>query len=89
MGLFRSIASGLLQVASNGRNSTLLITIFQDSQGFARLAFQLFQRCVAERGLELSDQLMRDAEHEVSKYPNLTMGQFLDGYVNKRMNDSL
>jgi|GEM_PF-2966981 len=89
MGLFRSIASGLLQAASNGRNSTLLILIFQENQGFARLAFQQFQRCVAERGLELNDQLMRDAEREVSKYPKLTMGQFLDGYVNKRMNDSL
>jgi len=89
MGFFRSIASGLLNVASSGRNSTQLILIFQDNPGFARLALQQFERCVAERGLELTDQLIRDAEREVSKYPKLTMGEFLDGYVNRRMNDSL
>ena len=89
MGFFRSIASGLLNAASNGRNSTQLILIFQDNPGFARLALQQFERCVAERGLELTDQLLRDAEREVSKYPKLTMGEFLDGYVNRRMNDSL
>lgn len=89
MGIFRSIASGLLNAASNGRNSTLLILIFQENPGFARLALQQFERCVAERGLELTDQLLRDAQREASKYPKLTMGQFLDGYVNRRMNDSL
>jgi len=89
MGFFRSIASGLLNAASNGRNSTLLILIFQDNPGFARLALQQFERCVAERGMQLTDQLLRDAEREASKYPKLTMGQFLDGYVNRRMHDSL
>lgn len=89
MGFLQSIASGLLNAASSGRNSTLLILIFQDNPGFARLALQQFERCVAERGLELTDQLLRDAEREVSKYPKLTMGEFLDGYVNRRMNDSL
>ena len=87
MGLFRSIAGGLLNAASKGRNSTKLILIFQDHQGFANLAMQQFQRCLAERGLDLNDQIFFDAQREVSKYPNLTMGEFLDGYVNKRMND--
>lgn len=89
MGFFRSIASGLLQAASSGRHSTQLVLIFQENQGFARLALQQFERCVAERGLELNAQLMREAQREVSKYPKLTIGQFLDGYANKRMNNSL
>ena len=89
MGLFQSIVGGLQQAASNGRDATQLMLVFQENQSFARLAFQQFQRCVAERGMVLTEQLMRDAQGELSKYPKLTMGQFLDGYANKRMNDSL
>ena len=80
MGIFRSIAGGLLNAASSGRNSTQLMLIFQSDQKFARLAQQMFERCVVERGLELTEHLVRTAEREVSRYPELTMGQFLDGY---------
>lgn len=80
MGIFRSIAGGLLNAASSGRNSTQLRLIFQNDQKYAHLAQQMFERCVAERGLAVTEHLIRTAEREVSKYPELTMGQFLDGY---------
>ena len=89
MGLLRLLAGGLSKVASHGRDTTMLALIFQESEGFARLAFQQFQRAAAERGIEIDDQLIQDAAREISKYPKLTMGEFLDGYTNRRMNDAL
>lgn len=83
MGLFGRIINKLQQSASNGRNSTQLILLFQENKTFADLALQTFQRCVAERGLELNQPMLRDAEQAVSNFPGITMGQFLNDYINK------
>lgn len=89
MGLLRALAGGLSKIASHGRDTTMLALIFQQHEGLARLAFLQFQRAAAERSIEMDDQLIQDAAREVSKYPKLTMGEFLDGYTNRRMNDAL
>ena len=81
MGFMRNIAIGLLDAASKGRNSTLLMLIFQDNQRHAKVAIDIFERCLAERGLILSEALLNEALREVSKYPRLTIGEFLDGIV--------
>lgn len=83
MGLFGNIVNKLQQSASNGRNSTQLILIFQENKTFGNLALHTFQRCVAERGLELNQPMLRDAELAVSNITDITMGQFLNDYINK------
>jgi hypothetical protein len=89
MGLFNAIAGGLSRVASHGRDTTMLALIFQENQGMARLVFQQFQRSAAERNIVVDDRLIHDAARETSKYPKITIGEFLDGYTNKRMSDAL
>lgn len=84
MGLFNSIVGGLQQAASNGRNSTQLRLIFQENQGFAQLAQQTFERCVAERGLKVTSHMITDAQDELLMNPTQTMGEFLDGYTSAR-----
>lgn len=79
MGLLRSIAGGLVNMASRGRNSTMLGMIFQEDQRYAGLARPIFERCLAERGLKLTDLILDHAVDELNKYPTLTMGEFLDG----------
>ncbi len=89
MGFFRSIAVGMLDMASRGRNNTLLALIFQDNPKFAGLALGIFQRCLAERGLQLTESILTEARREVSKYPSLTMGEFLDAKGNLNMGEAL
>ncbi len=89
MGLLQSIASGMQKMSSRGNNSTQLLQIFHGDPRFARLALSLFERCLAERGLKLTESVMIEARREVSKYPSLTIGQFLDAKGNKNMNDAL
>jgi hypothetical protein len=89
MGFLRSIAGGMLNMASRARNNTQLGLVFQEDPGFARLAMRTFERCLAERGLELTELVVVEARREVSKYPSLTIGQFLDAKGNANMNDAL
>lgn len=86
MGLLKAIAGGLSNIASKGRDTTMLAQVFQEHQGFARLSFQILQRSAAERNIEVNEQLINDARIEVSKYPKILIGEFLDGYANRRMN---
>ena len=89
MGFLKAIASGISKLSSHGNNTTTLAMVFQEHAGFAKLAFQTLQRCAAERNIELNDQILQQAAEEVSKYPKITIGEFLDGFANKSMNDSL
>lgn len=89
MGFFRSIAVGMLDMASRGRNNTMLALIFQDNPKFAGLALNIFQRCLAERRLQLTEIILIEARREVSKYPSLTMGEFLDAKGNLNMGEAL
>lgn len=89
MGFLSALANGILKISSHGSNTTKLILIFQEHAGFSKLAFQQFQRCAAERNIELNDQILQHAEREVAKYPQITMGEFFNGYANKSMSDSL
>lgn len=86
MGLLKALAGGLSKIASHGRDTTMLAQIFQEHKGFARLAFQQLERAAAERNIEVNERLILDAQIEISKYPKILIGEFLDGYANRRMN---
>ncbi len=89
MGLLQSIAGGLVNAASRSRNGTDLAFVFHANPQFSQVALNTFQRCLSERGLQLTELIMTEAQQEVAKYPRLTMGEFLDGKVNKKMSDAL
>lgn len=93
MGILRSLAKGVLSVteplARSMNDSALIVTMFQEHRGFAQLAFKTFQRCADDRGIVVDEKLIDEAMNECVKYPKLTMGQFLDSRLNKRMYDNL
>lgn len=80
MGFFSDVVNGLAKVASNGRDNTMLFLIFQENEGFRRLAIDNFQRCADERGLKVDSDMIRAARQELNLYPKLKMGEFLDAY---------
>lgn len=86
MGFIQALAKGLSGVVNKGQDSNKLALIFQKNEGFARLAFQQFQRAASIRGIEVNERLINEASMELRKYPSLTFGEFLDSYANNSMN---
>lgn len=78
MGFF----SNLIQdIARKGRDTNQLHLIFQDNEGFARLAMLNLGRCLQDRNIQMSDLVIMRARQAVSTDPKITMGDFVDSYL--------
>ena len=73
----------LENMASKGRNSTLLSQLFQANEGFAKLAMMNLQRSLSERGIQLSDKILWDAKIDAAMSPKITIGQFIENNADK------
>lgn len=67
--------------AEKGRNSTMLFLIFQENERMARIAMLNFERCMLDKGLRVSDLVVVQARHAVSRNPRITMGEFIEQYL--------
>jgi len=66
-----------------------LRVIFHGGPPYDRIAFNMLKWTLEDRGLELTDEIMRSAQAESDKYPGLKVAAFVDGIANQRMSNAL
>ena len=63
--------------------------IFNPDPRFARLAVEALRWCLLDRGIELTDDIVGQVRAETEKYPNLTVKEFIEAIMNKKMQSHL
>ena len=62
---------------------------FDPLQQYGHLAMEVLVWSLEDRGISVTEDVLRDARVESDKYPSLTVKEFVDGYANRRMHQAL
>ena len=76
----------LMDLKRRSQGAAYLWQVFQDDQRYARIALGMLEWTLLDRGIEVTERVLADAQREAAKYPDLKIGQFADGYINKGTN---
>ena len=67
----------------------LVKQLFNPDPRLAQLVFEAFEWCLLDRGIPLTREILEEARIESSKYPSLTIKEFVEGRYNQQMKNSL
>jgi hypothetical protein len=79
----------LMNLKRKTQGEAHLRVIFYGGPPFDRIAFDMLKWTLADRGIEITDEIMHMAQSESDKYPGLKVAAFVDGIANQRMNNAL
>ncbi len=79
----------LMNLKRKAQGEAHLRVIFHGGPPYDRIAFNMLKWTLEDRGLELTEEIMRSAQAESDKYPGLKVAAFVDGIANQRMNNAL
>ena len=79
----------LMNLKRKTQGEAHLRVIFNSGPPYNQIAFSMLKWTLEDRGLELNDEVMRSAQVESDKYPDLKVAAFVDGIANQRMNNLL
>lgn len=67
----------------------LVKQLFNPDPRLAQLVFEAFEWSLLDRGMPLTREIVEEARIESSKYPSLTIKDFVEGRYNQLMKNSL